>query len=87
MWNTGKEGGWDLYKNITEQENFDDLIGNINNNLIDINQAVEKVNQISTNIKHQAFGKKTIKFGNTSKPNISIVENRFRTVMITAQKA
>ena len=85
MWNTNKEGGWNSYKELTEEDNkFDkacEVIENDDNYVATTTtSAVEKIDNIMNKIKYTAFGKVKRKvenklFGNKSE-NVTVEINQ-----------
>jgi hypothetical protein len=67
QWNLAKKGGWDKYKDITEDRS-DDVMKAVENESSSIEDLNAKFESISKKIKFQAFGKSSIK--QTSKTNL-----------------
>jgi len=59
VWNLRKEGGWSLYKEVTDSysEKVSNIAENMELNIEEMSEAIEKVNN---KIKFKAFGKVTI---------------------------
>ena len=55
MWNLNQPGGWDLYKELTED------------NKTDPNKLMDKINKIINKVKFKAFGKVRYKKNNNRK--------------------
>ena len=59
-WNLAKEGGWDRYKEISDQ--YSEAIEKVLNNQEDnVEEAMTKFNKIHDKIKYISFGKTTIR--------------------------
>ena len=58
-WNTNKEGGWDVYKEITDE---DSKLAAIGRDVIDdATEAMKKINKELDKCKFQAFGKVSVR--------------------------
>ena len=62
-WNIGKPGGWDRY-NIMTNQMADKVSDVINNNELNIDDVMKKIDKIETKIKFAAFGKTKPSFKN-----------------------
>ena len=59
IWNTKREGGWEKYKTMTEDNQ--ELVDLLDNDRLDSTQLVKKIEHVMTKIKFQAFGKVTVR--------------------------
>ena len=73
MWNTNKEGGWDLYKEMTEDDDKfkKAFVNNDDNNdmALSSTETMERIDKIMNKVKYSAFGKVKRKTGNKMKEN------------------
>ena len=73
VWNTNKTGGWEMYKNLTEDN--DDLESLAKGNISDTTEYNQKLETLMNKVKFRAFGK--VSFTNKSS-NDKPLENLYK---------